>query len=324
MKDQIAIAHQVGKAFKPVPEVYQVELTNACQLSCPMCLRTTTMDREPMFLDLHLIRLMQRRGDFAGSFFVELQFAGEPTLHPEFAKAVAMIRACGLLVGTSTNLVAVPMDRLPELLAVDSLTISIDSPDPVVYEKTRFPAKFPDFMERIMKLAALLRVHKLTKIPVPFVELQGVKTGIVAGSGDAEGLERFVLEHGWGDLFAVRVITDCCDEMRQQGNGVIPQPMHCRSARLCINPFFSISVLANGDVVSCCYVYTSSKIEVNYYGNLYESSLEQIWAGERVREMQRQHIEGCLTGQCAMCYNMSPVNIHLLNLSRMVRRKDSA
>ena len=81
--------HKEGKPFVTLPEIYQVELTNACDLECPMCLRSTDMLRHPGLLDLDLLRKMYYRGDFRGSYYVELQMAGEPTMHPNLEPVIS-------------------------------------------------------------------------------------------------------------------------------------------------------------------------------------------------------------------------------------------
>jgi radical SAM protein with 4Fe4S-binding SPASM domain len=122
-------------------------------------------------------------------------------------------------------------------------------------------------------------------------------------------------EKGWNRFASVRTTQDCFIEM--QGRGNVPKP----NERLCINPFGSVSVAHNGDVVSCCYIFEPDREKANYYGNLRDSSLAEIWAGERVAAMQKAHLSGCPPDQCESCYLWSPMRIHLNIASRLIRNR---
>ena len=320
LSDQPATyVHRVGQEFKHLPEVYQIELTNACNLKCPMCLRTTDMLRPDQMLDLRLLEIMHERGDFDGSYYVELQMAGEPTMHPQLQEAVTFLkRRVGVMVGLSTHgLLMQKAGVIPALLDLDALTISVDSVDPEVYAKMRYPARIEKLWTNLRLFFEAMRARQ-REAPVPFVELQLVATSLVEGSGNVAALEAVVEREGWP--CSVRVTGDCFGEMQSTRAASYRQ----RNTDLCLNPFSSISVAQNGDVVSCCFIFDPKRDEANWYGNLYDNSLAEVWASERVREMQRKHIDGASPDQCAKCYLRSPVQIHLNIISRLVRRQRSA
>ena len=311
--------HAAGSDFKSLPEVYQVELTNACNLKCPMCLRTTDMVRPDQLLDVELLRVMNRRGDFAGSYYVELQMAGEPTLHPRLHDAVRILRdEVGVLTGLSTHGLMIGKKRgvLEALLDLDALTVSVDSVDPKVYHRMRYPAHLDQLRAALKVLFLALADRRTRGEKVPFVELQLVEVPkLEPTSGNVEALEEWVARNGWSELCHVRTTSNCFDEM--QGN--VAPGTHLRNARLCVNPFASVSVAQNGDVVSCCYVFEPDRATLNWYGNLHEQSLAEVWHGQHAREMRAAHAEGASPDQCAKCYLRSPVMIHMNILSRLVR-----
>lgn len=316
--------HKTGEEFRRLPEVYQIEITNACNLKCPMCLRSTHMVRPDQLLDIHLLQIMHERGDFQGTQYVELQMAGEPTLHPKLQQAIRFLKEkVGVLVGLSTH--GLQIRKNPQLafilLELDALTISVDSLDPETYHKMRFPATIEQLLESLDIFFQVIHHNPTAKLP--FIELQLVVTSMFEKSGDVSALEIMMHKRGWDKYASVRTTADCFGEMQER----VEQGTKQRNTELCMNPFMSVSVAQNGDVVSCCFIFQPDKNEVNYYGNLYEHSLADIWANDRVKNMRLMHITNSalgeanipLTGQCAKCYLKSPTLIHQNILSRLVR-----
>lgn len=302
--------------FQRLPEIYQIELTNRCNLQCPMCLRTTNMGRAEDMLDMKLLQLMHERGDFGGSAYVELQMAGEPTMHPQLGEVIRFLHdEVGVMAGLSTHglLMGKKPGVISALLELEALTISIDSVDPTVYHRMRYPAQLEQLYSALDMFFVNLAGRKTEKKAVPFVELQLVHTPLVEGSGDVAALQAEMAVRGWDKYAAIRVTSDCFVEM--QGRARVTGPR----AGICMNPFSSVSVAHNGDVLSCCFIFDPKKDEINYYGNLYEQSLAEVWNSDRVIAMRQAHMTGALQGQCTKCYLKSPVQIHQNIVARSVR-----
>jgi radical SAM protein with 4Fe4S-binding SPASM domain len=92
---------------------------------------------------------------------------------------------------------------------------------------------------------------------------------------------------------------------------------------LCINPYMSVSIACNGDVLSCCYIFEPSQTEANVYGNLNHASLSDIWNGRQANDMRDKTQKGCPEGACTKCYLKSPSRIHMNILSRLLRWQKS-
>lgn len=325
--EQDTYTHEIGQDFKKLPAIYQIEASSACNLKCPMCLRTTNMVREDQLLKFDLLELMKQRGDFGGSAYVELQMAGEPTLHPKLGEIIHFLKHnVGVMVGLSTHglLIKKKSGLVQNLLELDALTISVDSLDPDTYHKMRYPAKIEQLLENleflfdfIVKREAMSRSGYIDPIDTryPFIELQLIATDMFKGTGDVAALEKLMKEKEWDHFAKVRTTGDCFSEMQ----GRVAEGSRPRNASLCINPWTTVSVAQNGDVTSCCFIFEPKKDEVNYYGNLYEQSLEEIWNSDRVQEMRKQHMTSQLSGQCTKCYLKSPYLIHQNIISRLVR-----
>lgn len=316
--------HNVGQEFKKLPAIYQIEASSACNLKCPMCLRTTDVTRPDQLLNMKLLLLMKERGDFQGSAYIELQMSGEPTLHPHLGEIIAFLKDdIGVLVGLSTHGLNMKAPRgrkgdvARDLMMLDALTISVDSLDPEIYHKMRYPAKVERLIENLdyfFELVALRASHGYPTT-VPFIELQLVVTDLVKGSGNVEQLQDMMILKGWDKYAEIRTTGDCFSEMQ----GRVAPGTRERNTSLCINPWTTVSVAQNGDVTSCCFIFEPKKDEINYYGNLYEQSLAEIWSSERVQEMRESHMTRATKDQCTKCYLKSPYLIHQNIISRLVR-----
>jgi hypothetical protein len=78
--------------MRPIYEntVIQIDVTNACHLSCRHCTRHVGHHRKPFFMDLDTVRraILSLDG-FPGRVGI---MGGEPTLHPRFADICALVR----------------------------------------------------------------------------------------------------------------------------------------------------------------------------------------------------------------------------------------
>jgi radical SAM protein with 4Fe4S-binding SPASM domain len=113
-------------------KVYQVETTNACNLTCSFCPKFTDWNQRKIgFMDPALID----RIDWSGTEYTEVQFTGEPTLHKDLLAIIRAIKKNGVRVGFSTN--GTFKDRLEAVLnEADIVTVNDDDfRDPVFQDR---------------------------------------------------------------------------------------------------------------------------------------------------------------------------------------------
>lgn len=310
--------HQKGTAFLNIPSIYAVELTAACDLQCPMCLRTTDMhNKKPTLFSYPLLETMIERGDFDGTTYCELQMAGEPTIHPQLHQIIYRLTQIGVKVGLSTHGHNLHKEHVQTaLLDLDALTISVDSADPEVYARMRVPKTLKDLVENINLFCTRYERRKRAGNKVPFVELQLVRTPREPNSGDLAALQRLIDHYRWP--FNTRITDDCFTEMQGlvQVGHYVPRPQ-----APCLNPFLSVNISQDGDVVSCCYIFDRDTASINYYGSLKEQTLREIWEGPRASAMRHSQTTGKLENQCQKCYYRSPVLIHHGITARLQRHE---
>jgi len=280
--------------FVNLPEVYQIELTNSCNLSCDFCARKT-MKRPVGYLKLDLIRRMIKNRDFDNSYYVELQMAGEPLLHPELGKVVAMLKDINLVVGLSTNGILIDK-KIDELAKVDYITVSVDSVDKETYERLRKGAKYERLHENI-KL--LLETYSYLRVDLQIIEFTGRDV-----RAETSKLHEMYSEYS---NVVVRTVKDCSISQREG--------LKAEKDTLCLNPWSSVSIHHDGDVVPCCYDFDKSYV----YGNLYEDTLKDIWHSDRTKKFRDSHTKRCYIGICKYCYIKSPVFLHMSMLMNRLR-----
>lgn len=290
--------------YKPLPEVYQIECTNACNLSCPRCTRRDAAAQRGgvTYLDPEQLRGWVARGDLAGSWYVELQMSGEPLLHPRFGELVRILQQdAGVAVGVATSGQLLER-RAADVALLDAVTVSIDTDDPAMYPVVR-PGATYEAVER--GIAALLsqptRPQYLNIFTIEDLEERSGET--------RERVARLAARF---PEFTVTSAVDCSAAQRDPGAYEIGP-----SQEVCVNPWLSVSVHSDGGVVSCCYAW--DRREPNWYGNLNECSLVDIWAGQRVREMRALMEAKVSRGYCQYCYARSPFRLHLDGLARALR-----
>lgn len=271
------------------------------------------MARKPTLLNLDLIKAMIVRREFIGTRYTELQMAGEPTIHPQLADAIMLLRSAHVKVGLSThglNMHKVEVRRA--LLALDALTISVDSVNPEVYAKMRTPGRLEDLVHNIRLLMTDVLKLKQLNSRVPLIDLQVVKSPIIQGSGNLQALQKFVYDNGWDQLVRCRSVDDSFMEMDgRMPIGSFPRPeAWTKHGKPCERPFNRVSINQDGDVVSCCFIFDPKKDSVNYYGNLHHQDLRTIWQGPRAVAMRETWENRALRDECTKCYQFSEHDVH--------------
>ena len=268
-----------------------------------MCPRDQEPDvRKRRSLDVEDLRRWIRRGDLGGSYYVELQMAGEPLLYADLPAVVGALKAAGVAVGLSTNGQLLQQRHLM-LAGVDAVTVSVDTDQPARYHELRWPGLWRDLVRGIDALLA-------SRACPPFVDLQLVVP--LDASAEAADATCRNLAKRWDDPRVVaRWVRDC--SAVATGRKVFDV-----GDDLCVNPWASVSVQSDGTVVSCCYEW--GKTPENVYGNLNDQSLVDIWNGPAVAALRAAHRNRAPVGRCCTCYLRSPFLLHLGFIGTWLRR----
>lgn len=321
--------------FKLLPEIYQIEVTNACNLQCPLCPRFVKR-RPSSFINPNLIQLMADRGDLDNSYFIELQFAGEPLLHPNLMTIVNTLKKKNLLVGLSTNGTLIH-EKIDELLLLDAITISVDSFEKESYEKIRVGSSYNRFISNIKFL-----LENRGSNPFPIIDLQLIRsTEPIDAFWSKQWMlgEKFIKENNYN--VNLRSVPECYGTWRSYKPSFFRDKIFptVQNNDLCLNPFTSVSIQADGNVTSCCFSFGTD----NGYGNVKDAPLSEIWQkSSALKELRKAHAMQAVEGTfklnlargikskgyknfCRHCINKSPMLFHwkLINESIVPKLKEA-
>ena len=277
-----------------LPPLLHVELTNACNLECPMCPRNE-MERKVGFMPLSLAGKIAEEA--AGqSEFVTLHAWGESILHPDFDKIVAKFKSCGIKTMLSTNGNLLNGKRREKLLhsGLDFLVFSLDAVTEETYNKLRVGGDFQATIKSVEEFLAQVQAEE--------VRMFCVMQLIYMTVNKAEALNfkkkwQALGAHVWLKPFSV-----------WSGQNESIKEFHPDKIRnvyyhdLCDWPWRQMVIHWNGNVVPCCNDYDGAVV----FGNVTEKKLHEIWNGELMQAFRASHIIGRATIDfCKKCPYLS-------------------
>lgn len=211
---------------------------------------------------------------------------GEPLLHPMILEFIRYCKESGVHCGIFTNGSLLDEDVSRKLLKsrIDKVIVSLDSINPKTYQWIKGVSKFQHVMKNLRRLIGLMEAGEMVS-PEIIVQIIPMRVN----EKEIKDFCKFWLEQGVHvNIHAFRTwggqLKDGSELSRQQymiGYG--------RKKRLpCGELWRHLVVLWDGTVVPCCCDYNG----ILSLGNVNDSTLSEIWNGEKMRELRRLHREG--------------------------------
>ncbi len=158
------------------PDHVDVELSAACDMTCPMCYTITeefdqSVKKKLMSFDLFK-KIVDECASY-GCYSIRLSFRGEPFLNKHIVEMTRYAKRVGIKeVSTLTNGLRLNPALFKELMeaGLDWLTISFDGMGKT-YEEIRAPAKFKEAVE---KIKAYKRIKEEASSMKPVIKIQPV------------------------------------------------------------------------------------------------------------------------------------------------------
>jgi pyruvate-formate lyase-activating enzyme len=285
-----------------MPLHMQFELTNYCNLRCPLCPTGTRMvERKAQAMDVALFEQVMRE---VGPYLLttSLWGWGEPLLHPRLKEILRAARGHGVITMLSTNGQRLNDDHVVEALIdepPDYLIVALDGLTDETNSVFRAGARVAPVLEGVKKLAEGKRRHGLDR---PVLNMRFIV--MKHNQHEAPELRSFAARHGF-EMLSVRELF-FIDSVCGAGASERLSPEHAGNTQavstpnfICQQPFWFPSVLADGTMVLC---------EQDYNGTLSpgridsNTSFTSLWRSARAAEMRRQirdHSEDI--GFCRKC-----------------------
>jgi radical SAM protein with 4Fe4S-binding SPASM domain len=292
----------------PNPVVYNIETTNACNMRCEMCPRTTMMTRpiETIQPDLFSKVISQLRpwsteewytwqkfveekykigrNDVSENHFflhiipkvLVLHGYGDPLLDKNIPNYVEEMTNLGLQSYFSCNPANINMERTIETFqnGLNYVKYSIESVDDLRHKEVRgLQSNFTDSYRNIIKLLDIKAQRNLkTTIVITMINLNK--------PWQQEEFEKLKDAFKGMDVY---VYLKSQDQQWYEDNKNQTQSIHW--LEFCQFPWSSMTIKSNGESVECVEDFNNEII----LGNSQSESLYDIWNGEKYKEFRYNH-----------------------------------
>jgi MoaA/NifB/PqqE/SkfB family radical SAM enzyme len=331
--------------LKSLPLVIYFEVTNRCNLRCPMCAIT-----------LNVERFIGKRGDLEYSLFEKvkpyLRFAercfcnggGEPLLYPGFISMLREIKESGPEIVFNSNglLLSKEISRKLVLHNIDCISFSIDGANKATYEKIRVGS---DFEKVISNIKYLTKIKKKKKRIKPFINLQmtlsqenkkeildiiplaktlGINHVVIEPLTPVFNIskeyQRYFTSH-YVDRDEILPDLERAKETAEISNFHFSSHYLSEQEKVnrCLQPWTTLGIRADGDVFTCCGAPVT-------FGNIAQNSLEEIWNGEEYRKLREAFSKGIPPDFCRLCLEENRANHYnsdLLNSMEVGKQAES-
>ena len=290
------------------PQRILIDINTDCNINCIYCwnhspkippfLPSRNINFERFKEIVHQAKIWQTRE-------ISISGDGEPTLHPDIERMIELIKGCGLSLILSTNLTFAP-SLLNPISKVDNLLITICATSQKSYQRIQSPKNKYMFSRVIENLKALSKITK--KRGKPYLRI----IFIICKESYREIIPMLELAR---DLKIDRIFFRMIDVVKETKSLLlnkkeerelqsilskttkIKKPHHNLKEILdglrdykksefgfksCYIGWFELFINYNGTVFLCCHNDKKSRI----IGNIYYSSLKDIWKGKRALKMR--------------------------------------
>jgi MoaA/NifB/PqqE/SkfB family radical SAM enzyme len=284
--------------LKGYPYAIRVDPISVCNLRCPLCptgIGELKRPTKPMLIDT-FSQVLDELGPFA--FLAHLWVWGEPLLHKELWRMVALAEERGVGTEVSTNLSVVLSDRQIDELVVAGLSwliVSVDGTSPESYNLYRRGGNFPLVLSNMRRIVE--RKKALGSL-TPFVEWQFVP--LRHNESEMGEAERLAREIGVDGLRFKPARLDKTQELTVSGQ--VPERLReqwaARDPRLhhqldathesfhdfhCPFLWGHVTIHPNAAIAPCCETYKTS----HDFGRFGEQNFSEVWNGPTYTEARR-------------------------------------
>ena len=255
-----------------------VETITECNLRCIMCYYAFAPP-EPSKMPTELFEKVINEGAKKGLCSIKSQFRGEPLLDDRMIDFITYAKNTGIIeVMFNSNAMLLTKEKAKGLIegGLDKIICSVDGYTSEIYEQIRIGAKFETVLANIKGLQELKKEMNSTK---PIVRIQMVDTP--TNHEQIDGYIKF-----WSEIVEHVAVEDMVDlENDEEDDTPLPN-------WACAQLWQRLCVLTDGDVLPCCHALYGGKEKLMVIGNANESSIEDIWKGEKMTKIRELHKAG--------------------------------
>ena len=270
-----------------------VEVTNHCNLRCPMCPREIA-DRGFANMSWELYEKIVEQCIGQERLLFLPQGFGESFIHPEFGKMLRYAHEKGIaLIMVVSNGTYLSDKNIHKLIdsQVPFVNVSLDGTDKEIYEQIRVNANHEEVIANVKRLFEL---REERQSDVPYVILRMIKMDQTVDDVDTfiDYWQPYLKEHDEIAFSNYQTWNNSVEDKRTE----TPQGMveleeiknRDESPPPCRMIYKTAQIFHDGSTTPCCYDYNCSM----NIGNANEESISAIWTGAKAKHFRRLHEEG--------------------------------
>ena len=324
------VSEKLEEIRNKIPIIYNIETTNACNMKCQMCPRTTMMTRKVETIDpelfTHIVDQIEphspklwneweqfieheyeikKNAMSENHFFldiipkvIQLHGYGDPLLDKNMAKYVRLLTDRGIPSYFSCNPANINVKKTIEIFenGLDYIKYSIESVDDEKHKQIR--GKASNFTESYRKILELLEAK----------QQKGYKTTIIITMLD---LNRETQNEEFAMLCRAFEGCDVYIYIKSEDQQWYRQYYHGTKSihwsEFCQHPWMSMTIKSNGEAAMCMEDFDNEII----LGDARKESLYDIWNGDKYNSFRFDHINLSSGMKCTARCDMKLVGDYL-------------
>ncbi len=247
--------------FKRTPGIVIIDVTNSCNLRCPVCPVTIAMNRKRGMMSLEVFKAII--DDFKGSTdkpAMYFNFSGEPTINPALPEFVEYAHQNNHETFLSTNATKLTRPMCERLIkaGLGRIYLCMDGFSKIAQESYRVRS---DFEAVKANIELFLQVREDLGVKNPFCVLQTLLTSY--SENQVDDIKAWAGEQGFDQIrlktFSLGSYTT--PEEREEFGKFLPKKTKYlrhitgKTRKICLEPLIQTVVFWNGDLGLCCIDY---------------------------------------------------------------------
>ncbi len=264
------------------PYTVQIEASQRCNLRCNYCIQALPTDKFRGLMPFHTFtETLDQIKDFPQKL-KQINFSGwgEPLMNPDLPDMIEELKTCNIAenIAIVTNGTLLTPAKSLDLISsdVDHIRISLQGMTSARYKEVCL--KTVDFSNLIDNIDFLYANKQDCQISVKLADM----------ALDPEEEKLFYETFGpIADRVYIECIRPIFPQSTQDGRWISKFGNDHPPVIVCPQPFFMLSVTANGDIFPCCAYQDPADL-----GNVCKSSLEEAWKSSELRRFRKMLLNG--------------------------------
>lgn len=295
----------------PFPKVLRIEPASACNLACSHCpTGTVAMKRGVMTEETFNKIFLEVEKHKENIETIVLYHGGEPLINKMLFDWIAKLRSLkpDFFIKTVSNGMLLT-SKVAESLArseLDIVEFSLDGESPEENQAIRRQSKTDLVLSQINYLLSYLRDNKIPnpKVYISTTQFLGKNYRSIQEPLPAPDVPSWLSEklaNGVAKFKPTWAMVWPHMEIDSESYGVVTV-QDSGTSNICDHTINTLTIRFDGSVVPCCYDLTSQLV----MGNIYNSSLEEIWSGESYNVLRTSISQKKYISICSNCNVVMP------------------